>query len=110
MSNQPTNINLIDIMKTALQGNKFAPLNNFVSLHDVERHDDGAGNDDKLYKADNINYIERFPERHGFDDGIDKEIYDKYNPDVDEHVRAARLNALNAMHQLWQQHSAQDDD
>lgn len=103
--NQPqptTKINLYDIMLKALQGNEFRPLNSFIQMHDVEKHEDGAGNGDDFYKADNIKYIERFHERHGFDDGTDKEIYDRFNPDIDEFQKASRQNAFSAIQALWQ--------
>ncbi len=88
---------------TVMDKNQFRPLNTFVQMHNVEKRSDEVGDDDKIYKASNIDYIDRFPERHGFDDGIDKEIYDRINPDLDEYQKSARQNAYSAVHSLWQQ-------
>lgn len=106
----PTKINLYAIMQKTLQNNEFRPLNTFIQMHDVEKHEDGAGNDDDFYKAANVKYIERFPERHGFDDGTDKEIYDRFNPDLDETQRAARQNAFSSLQALWQRDPSHTDD
>ena len=110
MTEPVAKFSLLDLLhKTTMDGNQFKPLNAFVQIHDVEKRSDEVGDDNDLYKADNVEYIDRFSERHGFDAGTDKAIYDRINPDLDEYQKSSRQNALAAMLSLWQNHPTHAD-
>ena len=47
----------------------------FIAKHKIQKTADANGNDDKLFKATNIEQSNRFP-RHGYEDGTDDKVYE----------------------------------
>ena len=61
----------------------------FLDAHRLEVTPDANGNDDDLFKAKNIKYIKRKPERHGYDAPRDAEVNEATMCSADR--RKARL-------------------
>lgn len=49
----------------------------FVDKHEVQVHQDRAGNKDDVFKATNIKTIERKKDRKGYDPGDDEKVYEE---------------------------------
>lgn len=82
---------------------RFNPLNKFLQLHDPVINDSSTY-DSKLFNASNIKYDERYINKHGYDPGMDEEIYDKYNADVDEWMKISKQSAADTLKQYYYRH------
>lgn len=69
------------LSKEKLNTNNFAQstkdLENFVAKHEVEKVDDANGNGDDVFKGDNVKYVKRKEERHGYDKPEDEKIHEE---------------------------------
>lgn len=83
----------------SMQQREYAPLDAFLKLHTPVVTSDANGNGDDVFKASNVKTINRSYERHGYDAGDDKAVYDYHNEDILDALRKTH----NAVRGMWQQ-------
>lgn len=89
-----------------MQDRKYDPLDHFLKLHTPVVIGDRNGNGDDVFKGSNINTIERSYERHGYDAGEDKAVYDYHNDDILDALRRTQTAVRGMWQQAWnQQHN-----
>jgi len=93
----------VDLTTNSIQTTAYEPLKKFLDLHQPVRTDDTNGNGDDVFKAANIQTIDRSYERHGYDTPDDKNIYDYHNDDVLDALLKTRAAIKGMCMSQWQQ-------
>lgn len=89
-----------------MQSRKYEPLENFLKLHTPVVTADANGNGDDVFKATNVAQDERTNERHGYENGDDKAVYNYHNEDLLDALHKANQAVRGKWFQTWnQQHN-----
>lgn len=98
MNLPPLNKEPLDLVQPGMmQARKYAPLENFLKLHTPVVTADANGNGDDVFSATNVEQDERTNERHGYENGEDKSVYNYHNEDILDALR--RMN--EAIRGMW---------
>ncbi len=87
-----------------MQDRKYGPLDSFLKLHTPIVTGDANGNGDDVFKASNIEAVDRTYGRHGYEDGDDNAIYANHNEDILDALRKTHEAVRGMMHQAWNVH------
>lgn len=77
-------------------------LNDFLKLHDPILLDYPEENNGVFTASDKVEYNDKFVNGHGYDNGLDGNVYDAVNPDVDAWAQQARADSMARLMDMWQ--------